>query len=167
MPPYWGLGFQLSRWGYGPLENVKRIVDETRQAQIPFDIQVGFFVCFCILNHEVTCWSQTFFRFSCHRCCTALYNLMRAVWAKALLKVTLRAWQLQKLVIAYCLSVKTKKNLTSSKTSFQSSFQTSGYAVLASRLYFSSQFICRRCLVKHTVCLRSCLRYYICELSLE
>lgn len=41
MPPYWSLGFQLSRWGYGPLDNVKQIVAEMRQSDIPFDVQVS------------------------------------------------------------------------------------------------------------------------------
>ena len=42
MPPYWSLGFQLSRWGYGSLERVKEVVNDMREAGIPFDIQVDF-----------------------------------------------------------------------------------------------------------------------------
>ncbi|XP_077970548.1 maltase-glucoamylase-like [Styela clava] len=41
MPPYWGLGFQLSRWGYESLDEVKGIVDDMRAAKIPFDVQYG------------------------------------------------------------------------------------------------------------------------------
>lgn len=40
MPPYWGLGFQLSRWHYGTLDRVKEVVQEMRNAGIPFDVQV-------------------------------------------------------------------------------------------------------------------------------
>ncbi|XP_078486588.1 sucrase-isomaltase, intestinal [Ciona intestinalis] len=41
LPPYWGLGFQLSRWDYGSLDRVKEVVQEMRDARIPFDIQYG------------------------------------------------------------------------------------------------------------------------------
>ena len=40
MPPYWALGFQLSRWNYGSLDRVKEVVDDMRKAEIPFDVQV-------------------------------------------------------------------------------------------------------------------------------
>ncbi|XP_060598146.1 sucrase-isomaltase, intestinal-like [Ruditapes philippinarum] len=39
MVPYWSLGFQLCRWGYDSLDNMKAAVDRTRAAQIPHDIQ--------------------------------------------------------------------------------------------------------------------------------
>ncbi|ESN92523.1 hypothetical protein HELRODRAFT_186140 [Helobdella robusta] len=41
MPPYWGLGFQLSRWKYNTIENLKRIVDRNRKLGIPYDVQWG------------------------------------------------------------------------------------------------------------------------------
>uniref|UniRef100_F7BGM0 Sucrase-isomaltase n=1 Tax=Monodelphis domestica TaxID=13616 RepID=F7BGM0_MONDO len=40
MPAYWGLGFQLSRWNYGTLDEVKKVVERNRAAGIPFDVQV-------------------------------------------------------------------------------------------------------------------------------
>ncbi|XP_051839078.1 sucrase-isomaltase, intestinal [Antechinus flavipes] len=40
MPSYWGLGFQLSRWNYLTLDEVKRVVQRNRAAGIPFDVQV-------------------------------------------------------------------------------------------------------------------------------
>ncbi|GFS67160.1 maltase-glucoamylase, intestinal, partial [Nephila pilipes] len=39
IPPYWGLGFQLSRYGYNSLENVKNAVERTRAAGIAQDVQ--------------------------------------------------------------------------------------------------------------------------------
>ncbi|XP_075908883.1 lysosomal alpha-glucosidase-like [Petromyzon marinus] len=41
LPPYWSLGFQLSRWGYGSLEAVKAAVDRLSQYDIPHDVQYG------------------------------------------------------------------------------------------------------------------------------
>ncbi|XP_033117884.1 maltase-glucoamylase, intestinal-like [Anneissia japonica] len=41
MPPYWALGFQLSRWHYGTLERVKEVVNEVYEADIPHDVQYG------------------------------------------------------------------------------------------------------------------------------
>ncbi|XP_070183432.1 maltase-glucoamylase-like [Littorina saxatilis] len=39
MPPYWGLGFQLCKWGYNNLDNMKRAVSETINSGIPLDVQ--------------------------------------------------------------------------------------------------------------------------------
>ncbi|XP_053395701.1 maltase-glucoamylase-like [Mercenaria mercenaria] len=39
MIPYWSLGFQLCRWGYDSIENMKAAVDRTKAAGIPHDIQ--------------------------------------------------------------------------------------------------------------------------------
>uniref|UniRef100_A0A8C1FYG6 alpha-glucosidase n=1 Tax=Cyprinus carpio carpio TaxID=630221 RepID=A0A8C1FYG6_CYPCA len=39
IPPYWSLGFQLSRWDYGSLEEVKKVVERNRQAGLPYDVQ--------------------------------------------------------------------------------------------------------------------------------
>ena len=35
MPPYWSLGFQLSRWGYNSLESVRNVTDKMREFGIP------------------------------------------------------------------------------------------------------------------------------------
>ncbi|KAL4647067.1 sucrase-isomaltase, intestinal [Arapaima gigas] len=39
IPAYWSLGFQLSRWDYGSLEEVKRTVERNRKIQLPYDVQ--------------------------------------------------------------------------------------------------------------------------------
>ncbi|KAG7226089.1 hypothetical protein INR49_018700 [Caranx melampygus] len=39
IPPYWSLGFQLSRWDYGSLSEVKKTVERNRAIGIPYDIQ--------------------------------------------------------------------------------------------------------------------------------
>uniref|UniRef100_A0A914EEX1 P-type domain-containing protein n=1 Tax=Acrobeloides nanus TaxID=290746 RepID=A0A914EEX1_9BILA len=39
LPAYWAFGFQLCRWGYQGLEEVKQVVARTRNAGIPFDVQ--------------------------------------------------------------------------------------------------------------------------------
>ncbi|KAK7490533.1 hypothetical protein BaRGS_00018319, partial [Batillaria attramentaria] len=39
MPPYWALGFQLCKYGYNSLDNLKTAVDRTRDAGIPHDVQ--------------------------------------------------------------------------------------------------------------------------------
>ncbi|OQV19546.1 Sucrase-isomaltase, intestinal, partial [Hypsibius exemplaris] len=41
MPPYWGLGFQISRWGFRDLAHVKLVVNRTVEAQIPLDAVYG------------------------------------------------------------------------------------------------------------------------------
>uniref|UniRef100_A0A672YP82 P-type domain-containing protein n=1 Tax=Sphaeramia orbicularis TaxID=375764 RepID=A0A672YP82_9TELE len=39
LPPYWSLGFQLSRWDYGSLSEVKTTVERNRAIDLPYDIQ--------------------------------------------------------------------------------------------------------------------------------
>ncbi|XP_034024674.1 maltase-glucoamylase, intestinal [Thalassophryne amazonica] len=39
IPPYWSLGFQLSRWDYGSLDIVKKTVERNRAIDLPYDIQ--------------------------------------------------------------------------------------------------------------------------------
>ena len=39
LPPYWSLGFQLSRWEYNSLSRMKEIVQRNRNAGVPLDVQ--------------------------------------------------------------------------------------------------------------------------------
>lgn len=39
LPPYWGLGFHLCRWGYGSANRTQEIVNRMRAAKIPQDTQ--------------------------------------------------------------------------------------------------------------------------------
>lgn len=39
MPPYWALGFQLSRYGYNSLNNLRTVVSATLNDNIPYDVQ--------------------------------------------------------------------------------------------------------------------------------
>ncbi|XP_017279452.1 maltase-glucoamylase, intestinal [Kryptolebias marmoratus] len=39
IPAYWSLGFQLSRWDYGNLTEVKTTVERNRAVSLPYDIQ--------------------------------------------------------------------------------------------------------------------------------
>ena len=41
MPPYWALGFQLCRYGYDTLANMKAAMQRTLDAKIPLDIMYG------------------------------------------------------------------------------------------------------------------------------
>ncbi|XP_068752603.1 maltase-glucoamylase-like [Montipora capricornis] len=41
LPPYWSLGFQLSRWGYNNIETVKNLVESMREHNLPQDVQYG------------------------------------------------------------------------------------------------------------------------------
>lgn len=36
IPPYWGLGFQLCRWGYNTIENMQAAVNRTLSYGIPY-----------------------------------------------------------------------------------------------------------------------------------
>ncbi|XP_015492493.1 sucrase-isomaltase, intestinal [Parus major] len=40
LPSYWNLGFQLSRYGYASLDEVKEIVQRNRAVDLPYDAQV-------------------------------------------------------------------------------------------------------------------------------
>ncbi|XP_054582612.1 putative maltase-glucoamylase-like protein FLJ16351 [Eptesicus fuscus] len=39
LPSYWNLGFQLSRRNYNNIEGLKEVVNRTRKARIPYDVQ--------------------------------------------------------------------------------------------------------------------------------
>lgn len=39
MPPFWSLGFHLSRYGYQNLTNLEKTYRRTKEAGIPFDVQ--------------------------------------------------------------------------------------------------------------------------------
>ncbi|XP_008581186.1 PREDICTED: maltase-glucoamylase, intestinal [Galeopterus variegatus] len=39
LPSYWALGFHLSRYDYGTLDNMKEVVERNRDAQLPYDVQ--------------------------------------------------------------------------------------------------------------------------------
>lgn len=52
-PPYWSLGFQLSRWGYNSTEGVREVRDRMRAAGIPQDVQV-FDIDYMDQRHDFT-----------------------------------------------------------------------------------------------------------------
>ncbi|XP_033018828.1 maltase-glucoamylase, intestinal-like [Lacerta agilis] len=41
LPPYWSLGYQLSRWGYPDIGAVEQVVKRMTQYGIPYDVQYG------------------------------------------------------------------------------------------------------------------------------
>ncbi|KAI6063234.1 Maltase-glucoamylase, intestinal-like protein [Aix galericulata] len=40
LPSYWSLGFQLSRWNYGSLDEVKKVVERNHLIDLPYDAQI-------------------------------------------------------------------------------------------------------------------------------
>lgn len=50
LPPYWSLGFQLSRYGYNTLADLQDVLNRTREKRIPqvsnsfFAVQISFFI---------------------------------------------------------------------------------------------------------------------------
>jgi alpha-glucosidase (family GH31 glycosyl hydrolase) len=38
LPPYWGLGFHLCRWGYKDINETAAVVAAMRNAQLPHDV---------------------------------------------------------------------------------------------------------------------------------
>lgn len=55
IPPYWSLGFQLSRWNYGSLKEVKATVERNRAVELPY-------VSFCL-------WALSSVPISCFLVC--------------------------------------------------------------------------------------------------
>ncbi|XP_006820026.1 lysosomal alpha-glucosidase-like, partial [Saccoglossus kowalevskii] len=58
MPPYWGLGFHLCRWGYETVDGTRKVTDRMRNAKIPQDVQwndIDYAVAYkdCTLNKKV------------------------------------------------------------------------------------------------------------------
>ena len=41
LPPYWSLGFQISRWGYHNTDDITAVLDRTKKANIPQVINIG------------------------------------------------------------------------------------------------------------------------------
>lgn len=41
MPPYWALGFQISRYGYLDLDDMKQVLERFQEHDIPLDTQVA------------------------------------------------------------------------------------------------------------------------------
>ena len=39
LPPYWSLGYHLSRWGYRSSDDVINIVEAMKSAKIPLEVQ--------------------------------------------------------------------------------------------------------------------------------
>ncbi|CAF1156940.1 unnamed protein product [Adineta steineri] len=39
LPPYWSLGFQISRYGYSDVEHMEMVTKRNRLANVPFDVQ--------------------------------------------------------------------------------------------------------------------------------
>jgi alpha-glucosidase (family GH31 glycosyl hydrolase) len=39
LPPYWSLGFQISRWGYDNIKHLQTVIERNRDANVPFDVQ--------------------------------------------------------------------------------------------------------------------------------
>ena len=41
MVPYWSLGFQVCKYGYNSLDEMKKVVNGVRAYGIPYDVQYG------------------------------------------------------------------------------------------------------------------------------
>ena len=41
MVPYWSLGFQVCKYGYNSLDEMKKVVNGVRAHGIPYDVQYG------------------------------------------------------------------------------------------------------------------------------
>ncbi|KAK6195437.1 hypothetical protein SNE40_000868 [Patella caerulea] len=60
MPPYWSLGFHLSRWGYKDLEDMQMVINRTRDAGIPYDVQwadIDYMYHFMDFTYDKSNWS--------------------------------------------------------------------------------------------------------------
>lgn len=52
-PPYWSLGYQLSRWGYTDIDTVKKIVRRMEQYGIPqVSVHFGTYISISIPNNK-------------------------------------------------------------------------------------------------------------------
>lgn len=51
IPPYWSLGFQLSRWNYGSLAEVKATVERNRATNMPYVRSCLSCICLIILGN--------------------------------------------------------------------------------------------------------------------
>lgn len=55
MPPYWALGFHLSRWGYENHLDLQNVIDRNIEAGMPYDVQ--WFDIETLLNKQVWTFS--------------------------------------------------------------------------------------------------------------
>lgn len=58
IPPYWSLGFQLSRWDYGSLSEVKKTVERNRAVDLPY-VRSCLVVCFLLSIYLTICLSSS------------------------------------------------------------------------------------------------------------
>jgi len=55
MPPYWALGFQLSKYGYNSADELRTVINRNRQLGIPYVIYSFLSFVVAILCHLLTC----------------------------------------------------------------------------------------------------------------